>query len=105
MKINKEIMRRLAEAEKKLEPTEHPKYVVMDFDGHYFGECGYDLSQVQFDAWLKLQDLSTQVVVMKYTVNGGNKVGKIEQNSVANTQNNPASGSEGKGNKGGVCVD
>ena len=84
MKINKEIMRRLAEAEKKLESMVHPKFVIMDFDGHYFGECGYDLTQKQFDAWLNVQGSVAEVVIMKYTNNGGNLLAKTEQTDLAN---------------------
>jgi hypothetical protein len=77
-------MRRLAEAEKKLEATEHAKYVVMDFDGHYFGECGYNLSQEQFNAWLSIQRTASAIVIMKYTNNGGNLLKKTLQTDLAN---------------------
>ncbi len=89
MKISNDIMRRLAEAEKKLESTMHLKFVIMDFDGHYFGECGYDLLQEQFDAWLSVQGSDAEVVIMKYTNKGENILAKTEQTDLANekTQN------------------
>lgn len=51
------------------------KCVVLDFDGHYYGECGHNISQEQFDVWVKQQGSSVEIVIMKYAVNGGNPVG------------------------------
>ncbi len=96
MKINKEVVRRLEAAEKKLESIVHPKFVVMDFDGRYFGGCGFDLSQEQFDVWLKDQGATEEVVIMKYTNNEGNPLRKIAQNNLEKEQNTHDLESEGK---------
>ena len=71
MKINKEILKRLEDAEKKLDSTRQLKYVVMDFGGRYFGDCGFELSQEQFDAWVKEQDRDTNITILKYTMTQG----------------------------------
>ena len=71
----KSIKRRVEIAEKKLETPMQTKCVVLDFDGHYYGECGHNISQEQFDVWVKQQGSSVEIVIMKYAVNGGNPVG------------------------------
>jgi len=71
VKINKEILKRLEDAEKKLDSTRQVKYVVMNFDGRYFGDCGFELSQEQFDAWVKEQDRDTNITILKYTMTQG----------------------------------
>lgn len=76
MKISREIMRRLETTEDKLGPTSQIKYVLKDFNEHYFGECGCDISQEQFCVWVKQQEIDVEVVVMKYTVDGGNLDGE-----------------------------
>lgn len=70
MKVNREVMRRLDVAEKKLGSTVQTKYVVRDFDGDYYGECGYDISQEQFDAWVKQQGMDFEVVILNYVMTG-----------------------------------
>ncbi len=45
-------MKRLETAEKKL-VSNMEKFVVRDFGGVYFGDCGVGLSQKQFDAWVE----------------------------------------------------
>lgn len=90
MKVKKEVMRRLEVAEKKLGSTVQAKYVVLDFDGRYFGECGFDLSQEQFDAWVKQQGMGVEIVIIKYTIDGGNLLGKVDLNCLAEAQKNPA---------------
>lgn len=75
MKVNREVMRRLEVAEKKLGSTVQTKYVVLDFSGRYYGECGYELLQEQFDAWVKQQGMDVEIVIIKYTIDGGKSVG------------------------------
>ena len=90
MKVNREVMRRLEVAEKKLESTAERNYVVMDFDGHYCGECGFGLSQEQFDAWVKQQGMDVEVMIIKYAIDGeGNPLGTAVLNP-ADAQKEPA---------------
>jgi hypothetical protein len=70
LKVNREVIRRLEVAEKKLKSTEQTKYVVLDFDGRFFGECGFDLSQEQFDAWVKQKGMEVEVLIIKYAIDG-----------------------------------
>jgi hypothetical protein len=90
LKVNRGVMRRLEVAEKKLGSTAERKYVVTDFDGHYYGACGYNLSQEQFDAWAKQQGMGVEIVIIKYTIDGGNLLGKAVLNCLTEAQKNPA---------------
>ena len=84
-------MRRLEAAEKKLGSTIQTKYVLRDFNGYYYGECGYYLSQEQFDAWVKQQGMGVEIVIIRYTIDGeGNLLGKAVLNCLAEAQKNPA---------------
>ena len=84
MKINRGVMRRIEVAEKKLGLTAQAKFVVLDFDGRFFGECGFGLSQEQFDAWVKLQNATdVEVTVIKYVIdNEGNQLSKAVLNQI-----------------------
>ena len=96
MRGNREVMRRLEVAERKLGSTVQTKCVVMDFNGHYFGECGFDLSQEQFDAWVKQQEKDVEIMVIKYVIEGGNLSGKAVSNCSAEAQKNLALESQDK---------
>ena len=77
MKVNRGAMRRLEVLEKKLGSTVQSKYVVLDFDGRFFGECGFGLSLEQFDAWVKQKGMDFEVLIIKYAVDGeGNQLSK-----------------------------
>ncbi len=58
-------MKRLETAEKKL-VSNMEKFVVRDFGGVYFGDCGVGLSQKQFDAWVERQEPTVKVTVIEY---------------------------------------
>jgi hypothetical protein len=76
-------MKRLEVAEKKLGSTVQTKYVVLDFDGRFFGECGFDLSQEQFDAWVKQKGMDVEVTIIKYAIDGeGNPLSKSVSNPI-----------------------
>ena len=70
MKVNRGVMRRLEVAEKKLGSTVQTKCVVLDFEGRFFGECGFGLSQEQFDAWVKQKGMDVEVMIIKYAIDG-----------------------------------
>ena len=70
MKVNRGVIRRLEVAEKKLESTLQTKIVVLDFEGRFFGECGFDLSQEQFEAWVNQKGLDVEVLIIKYAIDG-----------------------------------
>jgi len=86
LKFNRGVMKRLEVAEKILGSTRQAKCVVKDFDGCYFGECGFDLSQEQFESWVKLQERDVEITVLKYTVDGGNFLGKTVLNGLAEAE-------------------
>ena len=65
MKHNREVLNRLASAEKKLSTAKHQKIVLKDFDGRYYGECGHAVSQEQFNAWSKQQEPYLDLIVVK----------------------------------------
>jgi hypothetical protein len=71
LKISKEVLKRLEAAEKKLDSTKQVKYAIMDFGDRYFGDCGFKLSQEQFDAWVKEQGTDTEITILRYTVTQG----------------------------------
>jgi hypothetical protein len=89
LKVNREVMRRLEAAEKKLAPTIRVKYVVRDFDEYFFGDCGFELSQEEFDAWLKQQEPEVKVTIIKYTVDGTNFLDKTCLNNLREVRNKP----------------
>ena len=83
MKVNKEVLRRLEVAEKKLKSTAQTKFVVLDFDGCFFGECGFGLSPEQFDAWVKQRAMDVDVTVIKYVIDAeGNQLNKAVLNPI-----------------------
>ena len=83
MKVNKEVLRRLEVAEKKLKSTAQTKFVVLDFDGCFFGECGFGLSPEQFDAWVKQRAMDVEVTVIKYVTDAeGNQLSKAVLNPI-----------------------
>ena len=59
-------MRRLKAVEGKFAAAIQKKYVLRDFDGRYYGECGFGLLKEQFDAWINKQGIDVEVVIMKY---------------------------------------
>jgi len=65
MKHNREVLKRLASAEKKLGGAKRQKIVLKDFDGYYYGEFGHAVSQEQFNAWAKQQEPNLELVVVK----------------------------------------
>ena len=89
-------MRRLEVAERKLGSTVQTKCVVMDFNGHYFGECGFDLSQEQFDAWVKQQEKDVEIMVIKYVIEGGNLSGKAVSKLFSGSTKKPCLGVSGQ---------
>lgn len=96
MKVNRGVMRRLEVAEKKLGSTVQTKCVVLDFEGRFFGECGFDLSQEQFDAWVKQQGMDVEVMIIKYAIDGeGNPLGNAVLNH-ADAQKESAQGLQDK---------
>jgi hypothetical protein len=50
---------------KKLAPAEK-KFVIMDFDGSYFGDCGSSISQEQLAGWLEKQEPTAEITIIKY---------------------------------------
>ena len=67
-KVNKNLIRRVRKIEQQ---TLQPRWrlVTKDYDGLYRGECGNGLSQERFDAWVKLQDIDTQVIIVEVCEN------------------------------------
>jgi hypothetical protein len=59
------VMKRLKAAEKKLAPA-GKKFVIMDFDGSYFGDCGSSISQEQLAGWLEKQEPTAEISIIKY---------------------------------------
>ena len=83
MKVNRGVIRRLEVAEKKLGLTVQTKFVVLDFDGRFFGECGFGLSPEQFDAWVKQRAIDVEVTVIKYVIDAeGNQLCKAVLNPI-----------------------
>ncbi len=66
MTIYREVAKRLSTAEKKLGGATQKKFVMKDFDGLYYGDCGRALSQEQFDSWAKEQGEAVLITVFKY---------------------------------------
>jgi len=66
--MRKSIISRLRKIEQH---TFQPRWrvVVKDFDGLYRGECGEGLTEPQFDAWVKIQDRDTQVIIVEVCEN------------------------------------
>lgn len=79
--MNRGVMRRLEVAEKKLGLTIQAKYVVLDFDGRFFGECGFGVTQEQFDAWVKQKGMDVEVLIIKYAIDSE---GNTLRNAVLN---------------------
>lgn len=97
MKTNREIIKRLETVEKKFVSIRKTKYVIRDFDGDFFGDCGFDLSQQQFDdwtAWVLRQEPDAEITVLKYNADGGAFLGKTTINSLMEIQNSSALRSE-----------
>ena len=65
MTIYREVAKRLKSAEKKLGNAQK-KFVMKDFDGLYYGDCGKARSQEQFDSWAKAQGEPVLITVFKY---------------------------------------
>ena len=83
MRVNRGVLRRLEVAEKKLGSTVQTAYVVLDFDGRFFGECGFGLSGEQFGAWVKQKGTDVEVMVIKYAVDSeGNQLSKAVLNRI-----------------------
>ena len=83
MKVNRGVMKRLEVAEKKLKLTAQTQFVLLDFDGFYFGECGFGLSPEQFDAWVKQSAMDVEVTVIKYVIETeGNQLSKAVLNPI-----------------------
>ena len=102
MKMNRGVIRRLEIAEKKLASTQQTKYVILDFDGRFFGECGFDLSQEQFDDWVKQKGMAVEILVIKYAIDDeGNPMGKPVLN-LEYTQKESIENERLKENLGGV---
>ena len=66
--MRKSIIKRLRKIEQH---TFQPRWrlVTKDYDGLYRGECGDDLSQEQFETWVKEQDKDTQVIIVEVCEN------------------------------------
>jgi hypothetical protein len=67
--IKTEVLKRLEIAEKKLAPKALMKCVIKDTNGLYSCECGHDLSQDQYEAWVKQQDKNNQIIVIEICEN------------------------------------
>ena len=68
MKSNREFVKRIEAAKKKLEGAAQKKFVMKDFDGLYYCGCGSGLTQEQFEAWTKQQELEANIVVFEYSL-------------------------------------
>lgn len=93
-------MKRLEIVEKELASITQTKYVIRDFDGDFFGDCGFDLSQQEFDAWIALvlrQEPAAEVIILKYNSDGQAFFGKTIITSSGPIPNNPTLRSEEKG--------
>jgi len=60
------VAKRLKTAEKKLGGAVQKKFVMKDFDGLYWGDCGRACSQEQFNAWSREQGEDVLITVFKY---------------------------------------
>lgn len=77
MKHNKEVLRRLASAENRLGATKQKKYILKDFDGKYYGDCGHGLTQEQFAGWVKQQDANSDFAIFAYpTIDAEGRLGE-----------------------------
>ncbi len=65
MKHRREVLKRLASAEKKLGGAKRQKTVLKDFDVHYYGDFGHAVSQEPFDAWAKQQEPNPEILVVE----------------------------------------
>lgn len=88
MKTSREVIKRLEAAEKKLATTTETRFVVRDFNGSYYGDCGFDLSEEQFDAWVKAQEVGVEITIMRYTADGLTFLGKSVLNFSSSAQEN-----------------
>ncbi|MCW3994971.1 MAG: hypothetical protein NWE98_02330 [Candidatus Bathyarchaeota archaeon] len=61
--MRKSIVKRICRIEQQ---TFQPRWrVVVKDDGVYSGECGQDLSEVQFESWVRQQGRDTQVIIVE----------------------------------------
>jgi hypothetical protein len=60
------VAKRLKTAEKKLGGNLQKKFVMKDFDGLFYGDCGRARSQEQFDSWAKEQGEAVLITVFSY---------------------------------------
>lgn len=66
--MHKSIIKRIRKIQTQ---TLQPRWrvVVKDSDGLYRGECGEGFTEPQFDAWVKIQDRDTQVIIVEVCEN------------------------------------
>jgi hypothetical protein len=70
LKVNREVLKGLDVAERKLAATVESNYVLGDFNGLHHLDSTRGLTQIEFDVWVKQREMDLQIIIRDYSING-----------------------------------